>query len=41
MQQGFSPEIPAVSVLAVATSLILLLVTIPVFFRRMRGGGDR
>lgn len=39
MQQGFSPEIPAVSVLAVATSLLLLLATIPLFFRRMRSTG--
>lgn len=38
MQQGFSPEIPAVSVLTVAVSLIVLLITIPLFFRRMRGG---
>ncbi|MBS1269461.1 MAG: Inner membrane ABC transporter permease protein YdcV [Gammaproteobacteria bacterium] len=38
MQQGFSPEIPAVSVLAVTVSLILLLITIPIFFNRMRSG---
>lgn len=38
MQQGFSPEIPAVSVLTVTVSLALLLVAIPAFFRRMRGG---
>lgn len=40
MQQGFSPEIPAVSVLAVATSLLLLLITIPLFFRRMRSAAE-
>lgn len=40
MQQGFSPEIPAVSVLAVATSLVLLLITIPIFFRRMRSASE-
>lgn len=40
MQQGFSPEIPAVSVLAVTISLILLLITIPLFFRRMRAGAE-
>lgn len=38
MQQGFSPEIPAVSVLTVSVSLVVLLVTIPLFFRRMRAG---
>lgn len=36
MQQGFSPEIPAVSVLTVAVSLAVLLVAIPFCFRRMR-----
>lgn len=40
MQQGFSPEIPAVSVLTVATSLVLLLITIPIFFKRMRAGAQ-
>lgn len=36
MQQGFSPQIPAVSVLAVLISLITLLVAVPLMFRRMR-----
>jgi len=36
MQQGFSPEIPAVSVLTVTVSLVVLLIAIPFFFRRMR-----
>lgn len=36
MQQGFSPQIPAVSVLAVTVSLIALLTAVPILFRRMR-----
>lgn len=36
MQQGFSPQIPAVSVLAVLISLITLLIAVPLMFRRMR-----
>lgn len=36
MQQGFSPQIPAVSVLAVSISLIALLIAIPILFLRMK-----
>lgn len=36
MQQGFSPQIPAVSVLAVLISLVTLLIAVPLMFRRMR-----
>lgn len=40
MQQGFSPQIPAVAVLTVAVSLILLLITIPAFFKRTHSGPE-
>lgn len=36
MQQGFSPEIPAVSVLSVFVSLVALLIAVPILFWRMR-----
>ena len=36
MQQGFSPLIPAVTVLAVAVSLVLFLIAVPLLFWRMR-----
>ena len=35
MKQGFSPEIPAVSVLAVAISLVALTIAVPLLFRHM------
>lgn len=36
MKQGFSPEIPAVSVLAVAVSLLALTIAVPIIVSRMR-----
>ncbi|NIR27914.1 MAG: ABC transporter permease [Gammaproteobacteria bacterium] len=36
MQQGFSPVIPAVSVLSVTVSLVLFLVVTPLVYRKMR-----
>lgn len=36
MKQGFSPEIPAVSVFAVAVSLFALTIAVPLIFRHMR-----
>lgn len=36
MQQGFSPLIPAVSVMAVAVSFVLLVIAVPLLFGRMR-----